>query len=203
MFLTLNLSRYLILDLLEFVCELSWVKHSQKPDLFLSPDSFLKPLLVRKSIWGNSYIEVHELLGFKPFCHLLYLLLVWHMHEYAGSATLLFGLCPVECNLWKVIHKMVLWILFRCWCNSFSPSRKRTKNDDVRISLTYLSVVVFIPRAFQSIASTFFWGSRWGVCCCFMGLVWGFYSKVLGFLYFRGIFQGLSYFVISVYWFCF
>lgn len=140
MLLTLNLSRYLILELVELYMSFHEWNIAKNLIFFFPPESFLKRMLVRKPIWGNSYIEVHELLGFKPFCHLLYLTLVWHIHEYAGSATLQVCLCPLQCNLWKVIHKMVLWILFRCWCNSYSPPRKSKKNDDVLNSLTYLFV---------------------------------------------------------------
>lgn len=50
----------------------------------------------------------------------------------------------------------------------------------------------------KSIASRFFWRSRWGVCCCFVGLLWVFYSRVLVFSCLRRIFQGLSYFAIPL-----
>lgn len=133
-------------------------------------------MLVRKLIWGNSYIVgVQELLGFKPFCHLLYLTLVWHMPEYADDDVTL-------------IHHL-----------------EKAKNDYGLIPLTYLSMVrcLFIPRECQSIASRFFWGSRWGVCCFFMGLLCVSYSGFLAFSCFRRIFQRISYFAIHVYWFYF
>lgn len=88
---------------------------------------FSKLMPVRKLMGGNSYIEEHELLGFKSFCHLLYLTL---------QVQQLFCLCHVQWCLCRVVHNTVLWTLFRCWCNwkkhglrlskSFSTPKKRT-----------------------------------------------------------------------------
>lgn len=62
---------------------------------------------------------------------------------------------------------------------------EKAKNYNVLISLTYLFSCgkVFIPRACQSIASRFFWGSSWGVVvsCLYCGVfIQGFwFSHVL------------------------
>lgn len=195
MLLTLNLSRYLILDLAESYTSFHEWNIAKNLIFFFSHGSFLKPMLVRKPIWGNSYIEVRELLGFEPFCHLLCLTLVWHMHEYAGSATLLFCLCPVQCCLWKVIHRKVLWMLFRCWCNSYLPPRKSKKWWCSYFSYRFVCGKLFIPRACQRVLPPDSSGEVGGV---FVAVLWVFYSRVLVFSCLRRIFQGLSYFAIPV-----
>lgn len=206
MLLTLNLSRFLILDLVESYMSFHEWNIAKNLIFFFPPDSFLKSLLVRKPIWGNSYIEVHELLGFKLFCHLLYLTLVWHMDEYAGSGTVLFGLCLFFAISGKWFIKWFYGYFSHADVTLTHHLEKKTKknpkNDDVLISLTYFSGVrCSSPEHAQSIASRFFWGNRWGVCCCFMRLLWGFYSRGLVFSCFKRIFQGLSYFAIAVYGF--
>lgn len=142
MLLTLNLSRYLILDLVESYTSFHEWNTAKNLIFFFSCGSFLKLMLVRKPIWGDSCIEVRELLGFKPFCHLLYLMLVWHVHEYAGWATLLF--CFVSALFSAISGK---WFIER-FCGYFSDADitlshhlEKAKNYDVLISLTHLSVV--------------------------------------------------------------
>lgn len=183
MLLTLNLSRYLILDLVESYTSFHEWNTAKNLIFFFSCGSFLKLMLVRKPIWGDSYIEVHELLGFKLFCHLLYLMLVWHMHEYAGWATLLFCLCPVQCYLWKVIHRKVLWILFRCWCNSYSPPRKSKKLWCSYFSHPFVCGKLFISRACRRVLPPDSSGEVGGVFVVVLWVYCGFFIQ--GFWFFH------------------